>query len=193
MYIAIVKMVKNAGGNKSKRQGRKHINTPQQRNVRYIKEEGEVYAVVTKLLGGSNCEVMCMDGNMRLCIIRNKFRGRDKRDNTIGPNVWVLVGIRDWEARAGKPQKCDLLEVYSDADREKIKTNGGADVTSLIRAFEDPSSDADKCHIDFVDNQDEYLQEHNAEIEKEVNDNNNDDNNDKDCSDEEDIIDVDEI
>ena len=142
--------MKNAGGNKSKRQGRKHINTPQQRNVRYIKEEGEVYAVVTKLLGGSNCEVMCMDGNVRLCIIRNKFRGRDKRDNTIGPNVWVLVGIRDWEARAGKPQKCDLLEVYSDADREKIKTNGGADVTSLIRAFEDPSSDAVKMTLSTI-------------------------------------------
>ena len=41
MYIAIVKMVKNAGGNKSKRQGRKHINTPQQRNVRYIKEKAK--------------------------------------------------------------------------------------------------------------------------------------------------------
>ena len=190
-YICILlsnTMVKNAGGNKSKRQGRKYVNAPQQRSVRYVKEEGEVYAVVTKLFGGSNCEVMCMDGNVRLCIIRNKFRGRDKRDNTIAPSVWVLVGIRDWEARIGKPQKCDLLEVYTDADREKIKTNGGVDVSCLINAFEDPSSDAGKCHIDFVDNHNN-MEEYEAEIENEMKET---ENNDSVCSDE-DIIDMDEI
>ena len=158
-------MVKNTGGNKSKRQGRKYVNAPQQRSVRYIKEEGEVYAIVTKLFGGSNCEVMCMDGKVRICVIRNKFRGRDKRDNTISPNVWVLVGIRDWEARIGKPQKCDLLEVYSDGDREKIKSSGGADISRLIAAVEEPSQDGAKCHIDFVDNN---ALEYEAEIENEI-------------------------
>ena len=181
-------MVKNTGGNKSKRQGRKYVNVPQQRSVRYIQEEGEVYAVVTKLFGGSNCEVMCMDGNVRLCVIRNKFRGRDKRDNTIAPNVWVLVGIRDWEARIGKSQKCDLLEVYSDADREKVKANGGDDISRLINAVEDPSSDSVKCHIDFVDNNTtEYEEEIANEIKASVIGEGGV------CSDEEDIIDVDEI
>lgn len=189
-------MVKNTGGNKSKRQGRKYVNAPQQRSVRYIKEEGEVYAIVTKLFGGSNCEVMCMDGKVRLCVIRNKFRGRDKRDNTISPNVWVLVGIRDCEARIGKPQKCDLLEVYSDGDREKIKSSGGADISRLIAAVEEPSQDGAKCHIDFVDNN---ALEYEAEIENEIKEDaggkehagGNDDDG-SGCSDD-DIIDIDEI
>lgn len=192
-------MVKNTGGNKSKRQGRKYVNAPQQRSVRYIKEEGEVYAIVTKLFGGSNCEVMCMDGKVRLCVIRNKFRGRDKRDNTISPNVWVLVGIRDWEARIGKPQKCDLLEVYSDGDREKIKSSGGADISRLIAAVEEPSQDGAKCHIDFVDNN---ALEYEAEIENEIKEdaggkedaegNVGNDDDGSGCSDD-DIIDIDEI
>ena len=113
-------MVKNTGGNKCKRQGRKYIHAPQQRSVRFIKEEGEMYAVVTKLYGGCNCEVICMDGNKRLCVIRNKFRGRDKGDNTISPKVWVLVGVREWESRQGKPQKCDLLEIYTHQERSKL-------------------------------------------------------------------------
>jgi len=183
-------MVKNAGGNKSKRQGRKYVTVPQQRSVRYVKEEGEVYAVVTKLFGGCNCEVMCTDGNVRLCVIRNKFRGRDKRDNTISPNVWVLVGIRDWEARIGKPQKCDLLEVYSDADREKIKSVVGIDVSCLTQAVDDVSTDVGKCHIDFVESNDSAM-DYEAEIEDELKEGSRveDDN----CSDEDDLIDVDEI
>ena len=182
-------MVKNTGGNKSKRQGRKYVTAPQQQSVRYIKEEGEVYAVVTKLFGGSNCEVMCMDGKARLCVIRSKFRGRDKRDNTISPNVWVLVGIRDWEARIGKPQKCDLLEVYSDGDREKIKAIGGDDITRLIASVEVPSHHGGKCNIDFVDNN---ALEYEAEIENEIKQGDGQSDGDNICSDD-DIIDMDEI
>ena len=76
-----------------------------------------------------------MDGKTRLCVIRNKFRGRDKGDNTIAPKVWVLVGVRDWETRQGKPQKCDLLEVYREGEKDKIKENRDTDVTCLINEF----------------------------------------------------------
>ena len=71
-----------------------------------------------RLYGGANCEVICEDGHKRLCIIRNKFRGRGKRDNFIGPGVWVLVGLREWEARTGdKQEKCDLLCVYREDEK----------------------------------------------------------------------------
>ena len=93
-------MVKNKGGNKTKRGARKHSFTPQNKKTRFIEEEGETYAVVIQILGGSNCQVMCLDGKLRLCVIRNKFKGRGKRDNLIAPSKWVLVGIRDWEVRA---------------------------------------------------------------------------------------------
>ena len=38
--------------------------------------------------------------------MRNKFRGRGKRDNTVSPGTWVLIGIREWE-RCEKP-KCEF-------------------------------------------------------------------------------------
>ena len=88
-------MVKNkTGGNKAKKQGRKHINIPQNRNTRFAKEDGEMYAVITKIFGGPNCEAKCNDGKTRMCIIRNKFRGRGKRDNNVALGTWVLVGKR---------------------------------------------------------------------------------------------------
>ena len=114
-------MVKNAtGGNKSKKQARSKSSAPQQ-NIRKAKEEGEMYAAVTKIFGGPNCQVMCNDGVSRSCIIRNKFKTRGKRDNNIMVGSWILVGIRDWEVRSDGTQKCDLLEVYSHSEKDKLK------------------------------------------------------------------------
>ena len=134
-------MVKNkTGGNKSKKSARKHIQTIDRsysRKLRLIEEEGENYAIVIKLLGGPNCEVVCNDGINRQCIIRNKFRGRDKRDNNIAPGVWVLVGVRDWEARTNKATKCDLLEVYSSNEKDKLKAISSINFTALTNALDD--------------------------------------------------------
>ena len=86
-------------------------------------EEGEQYAVITQVLGGPNCRATCQDGEVRLCIIRNKFRWRNKSHNRIGPGTWVMVGVRDWEtgARGTGPQRCDVLEVYADSDVATIR------------------------------------------------------------------------
>ena len=68
------------------------------------------------------CEVMCNDEKQRLCIIRNKFRGRSKRDNNVVSGAWIMVGIRSWELlKDGSKQKCDLLEVYNDSEKEQLK------------------------------------------------------------------------
>ena len=115
-------MVKNAtGGNKSKKQARSSGSSAPQQNIRKAKEEGEIYAAVTKIFGGPNCQVMCNDGVSRSCIIRNKFKTRGKRDNNITVGSWILVGIRDWEVRSDGTQKCDLLEVYSHSEKDKLK------------------------------------------------------------------------
>ena len=118
-------MVKNTtGGSKTKGQARKFA-TPKQSNIlRVSLDECEVYAQVTKLLGNGMCHVLCIDGVTRLCHIRGKFRGRGKRDNLIGSGNWLLVGLREWEKgneSGPKLQNCDLLEVYSNFDKEKLK------------------------------------------------------------------------
>jgi len=133
-------MVKNTGGNKSKKLGRKYINIPTQKAVRLSKQEDEKYAVVTKLYGGANCEVLCEDNVTRMCVIRNKFRGRSKRDNWLSIGVWVLIGLRSWETSNTETEidigklkldKCDLLEVYSTTDKESLKSNKTLNVKVL--------------------------------------------------------------
>ena len=147
-------MVKNTGGKRTKSQGRKYVGTTHQRGVRYSVEEGEVYATVTKLFGGDNCEVMCADGVTRLCLIRKKFRGRGKRDNNVAIGVWVLVGLREWES--SKRQKCDLLEVYSQTDKDTLRNNCSINLVALCKATEENLDSDNNDDIEFVDNNATY-------------------------------------
>jgi initiation factor 1A len=127
-------MVKNAGGNKTKRDARKHI-APQSdnRELRVIKEDGEIYAVVKKLLGCGQCLVTCLDGKTRNCIIRNKFKGRGKSGNAVEIGAWLLVGVREWEVRKnGKESCCDLLHVYSQGDKDKLLQKNDTDYSALL-------------------------------------------------------------
>ncbi len=120
-------MVKNTkGGSGHKSMARKSVITPskQSAKTRIAMEEGEIYAQVTKMLGGGKCHVLCQDGETRLCVIRGKFRGRGKRDNILSNGKWILVGSRGFESeKTGKMENCDLLEIYSDHDKEKLKTH----------------------------------------------------------------------
>ena len=107
-------MVKNTfGGNKHKGQARKTIlSGKQSTKLRVAKEDGEMYAQVIKILGGPVCSVTC--------IIRGKFRS--KRDNFVKTGTWVLVGLRSWMSEKEGGGICDLLEVYADTDKERLKT-----------------------------------------------------------------------
>lgn len=120
-------MVKNKqGGNRSKKMARKNVRPKDfVPKMRYA-TDGEIYARVVKMNGQGNVDVMCNDKVLRLCVIRRKFRGRNKRDNTVKLNSILLVGLRDWEYRAeGKKPKVDLLYVYSDSQMNDLKKNPG--------------------------------------------------------------------
>jgi len=153
-------MVKNTkGGSGHKSQARKYENTGKVSNfkTRFSEDEFEYYAQVTAILGNGMCHVMCKDGKKRLCIIRGKFRGRGKRDNTLSNGKWVLVGGRDFEAEKtgeGKNlEKCDLLEVYSDLDKERLKVLGGFnDFITRDNAFVAVSGGSADNDFEFSDN-----------------------------------------
>jgi initiation factor 1A len=128
-------MVRNeGGGNKMKHLARKHVNgSSQQQNkfLRVSQSNDEIYAYIVRLLGNSMCLVKCVDGYERLCHIRGKFTGRSKRENALSQGTWVLIGLRQWDAEKEfaskvsktdkKIQKCDLLEIYSSSEREKLR------------------------------------------------------------------------
>ena len=118
-------MVRNVGGgNKGKKGARKHISGASvNQRTRFSEDPDEIYACCQKLLGNGMFQALGSDKVERVCIIRNKFKGRNKRDNIISVGTWVLIGRRDFQGKAkgDKLEKCDLLEVYKDADRKKLK------------------------------------------------------------------------
>jgi len=141
-------MVKNNGGNKGKKVSRKHLNVPYTGSIRKKnpQETCEMYAMVNKLTGCSMFEAKCEDGVTRICIIRNKFRGRGKRDNILTAGIWILIGIRDWEVKhPDKKSTCDLLYVYSEEDKNILKhnTDGNWSVLKLNDEEDEASIDMD--------------------------------------------------
>jgi len=158
-------MVKNTtGGSRTKGQARKLVvdsNKASSKALRISTDDYEMYAQVTKNLGNGMCHVICSDGKSRLCHIRGKFRGRGKRDNMIGLGSWILAGLREWEVGkddSKKLENCDLLEVYSEYDKEKLKTTvttiNWASFISNDNKNNKVNSDSD--NIEFTDNVDEY-------------------------------------
>lgn len=118
--------------------------------LRVVSEEGEIYAVVKKNLGNSRIEVLCMDGQVRICSIAKKFR-HFKRDNAIELGGWIMVGLRLWEMEGR--HKCDLLEVYSRAEIEKLKkTEGNWKLFAPEDIYDELSADTE-CMIDMIEKQ----------------------------------------
>ena len=146
-------MVRNTkGGNKSKKMGRKFVNQPREKFIRYADDVDEIYASIKKIYGGGMAEVACMDGIDRLCIIRKKFKGRNKRDNSASIGTYVLVGLRSWEVVAiDKKKKCDLLEIYSTEDIMQIKKYMTDAEWSNIVSVEDFDKENDDDGIEFGD------------------------------------------
>jgi initiation factor 1A len=117
-------MVKNFGGKNSKKIGRKYVSsyTKGGNKLRLTQDEDEIYACVSKMLGNGMCHVLCCDNVQRICIIRNKFRGRGKRDNNLSMGTYVIIGKRSWETNCNaENSKCDLIEVYNDNEIKKLK------------------------------------------------------------------------
>jgi initiation factor 1A len=158
-------MVKNQkGGNKSKKMGRKFLSAPIDRHVRVAEEKGEIYGVVTKLLGNGMFYVNDPDGKERLVVMRNKFCGRGKRDNVVVQGGWVLIGERDFESCA-KP-KHDLLEVYNDSEKIKLKNSGNVLISKLKSEFDKNDNDDDDNAFEFTDKNDEEYSELIQEIDE---------------------------
>lgn len=156
-------MVKNThGGSGHKKFARKYTNNSSKVNkLRVSEDEGEVYAIVTKMLGNNMFHCHAIDNETKLGHIRGKFTGRGKRDNMVEIGKWVLIGLREWDVSANtssmlskgkakaKYQQCDLLEIYSDTDKQRLKETvnenwhilEASDVTKTLLGTENISDD----------------------------------------------------
>lgn len=146
-------MNSNAGGRNRKKQRAAKGGGGRYTGKLRLAEEGEMYACVDNMVGNGRASVIGSDGNPYHCVIRQKFKGRYRRDNMMVKGVWCLVGVRDWESRQKGVAVCDLLHVYRDTDVAAIKKKETTKLGSLL-ATEDTikSGNADTADdgIDFT-------------------------------------------
>ena len=152
-------MVKNQfGGNKNKGQARKFVGAKPTNKLRIAESEGEIYAVVLKMNGNGMFHAMGIDKKLRLGFIRGKFSGKGKRDNMVEMGKWVLLGDREWSAATSSTSgdskiKSDLLEVYNDGEKERLKSTITADWSILVSSdTRKPAQDKSNELVDFKDN-----------------------------------------
>lgn len=163
-------MVKNTfGGNKHKSQARKFTNVKSSNKLRIAEEEGEIYAVVTNMLGNGMFYAYGIDQTKRLGHIRGKFSGRGKRDNIVELGKWVLLGEREWDINKEKNEnqiiKCDLLEVYNNLDKERLKDTVSEKWSILISQDPQQKTKADKDELfEFSTEKDDECQKILAEL-----------------------------
>jgi len=107
-------MPKNKGkGGKNRRRG-KNENDDVKREL-IIKEEGQSYAQVTRILGNGYIEAFCFDsagGKKRLCHIRGKLR----KKQWINQGDVILVGLRDYQ-----DDKADVIMRYLADEARELK------------------------------------------------------------------------
>lgn len=122
-------------GGKNRRRG-KNTNDEEKRELT-VKEDGQEYALVVRMLGNGRLTGACFDGKSRLCHIRGKMRKK----------VWVnqgdivLIGLRDFQ-----DDKADVILKYTAEEARKLKATGELPETAEIT---DGKNDEDDCAFDF--------------------------------------------
>ena len=166
-------MVKNkTGGKNAKRGARKNMNASMiPRRLRFVENDEEHYGIVTKMLGCGQMNVLCDDDKERLCIIRNKFSGRNKSSNFISIGSWCIIGLRSWEtSQKSKMEKCDLLEIYIHQERTQLIQESKTNLIILLKHEQGGIMNQDNyeetSHIEFSYQQDtSFNEEQNIELE----------------------------
>jgi len=152
-------MVKNkAGGSRHKKLARKNVVSNQtRRKLRKVSEEGEIYARVLDVSGGSHARILCSDKKIRTLVIRGKFRGRNKRGNTIRANSMVLAGLRSVSfgeiVSKKKKEKADLIYVYNDDDMDDLKQ-----ISEIYEILHDVAKVEVNDGIHFIRNEEDELE-----------------------------------
>ena len=106
-------MVIKKKGAKSKKKS--NVNKNDVERPLLLKEEGQEYCQVLKILGNCRLTGNCIDGIERLCHIR----GSMKKKVWISVDDIVLVALREFE-----DAKCDVIHRYTAKEAKSLKSFG---------------------------------------------------------------------
>lgn len=115
----------------AKRRARKQAHAEKSREMP-VRDDGQQYACVTKMLGNGRVLAMCGDGVERMCKIRGSMRKRD----WIRVGDAVLVALREYQ-----DSKADIVFKYQDAEVHRLRKLG-EDVVVPNAAVEDEEDGA---------------------------------------------------
>ena len=93
--------------------------TKSQNYFRPPQEDGELVAILDKNMGNGILQVKLPNGETILCHVRKKFT---KERNALKLGAWLLVGLREFQTNK---KISDLLEIYSDAEVQRLLTMDG--------------------------------------------------------------------
>ena len=82
-----------------------------------IKDVGDdltVYGQVTEVLGSCNFNILCYDGQTRLCHLRSSIK---KQKEKVEKDGIVIVGLRDFDNKKG-----DIIYVYKKIEIPQLRT-----------------------------------------------------------------------
>ena len=137
-------MPKNKGkGGKTRRRGK---NEGDQKRELILKEDGQSYAQVLKMLGNEWIEAYGFDGITR----RVHIRGAARKKAWVNVGDIILISLRNFQ-----DQKADLILKYSADEVRTLHTMGQipnhVNISSLDHGNKDASALDEECVFDFND------------------------------------------
>lgn len=124
-------------GGKNRRRGKNDTGLKRELQLR---DEGQEYAQVQKILGSGRVLCSCFDGEERLAHIRGKMR----KKVWINQGDIVLVSIREFQ-----PDKCDVILKYHPDEARALKAQGELpENTNIMETGKFGESD-DECNVVF--------------------------------------------
>ena len=154
-------MPKNTKGGK-KHKTHKNSTESSKRQL-FIKEPGQEYAIVSKLLGNCRVEIKCGDDKIRLGIIR----GTMKKKVWLTTDDYILVALREFEDDKADiihkyyPEEVNILKYEKEIPDCLMKKNISKDIIDL-KDYEDD----DIFTFNESDNDSEYIYDSNDDINK---------------------------
>ena len=116
-------MTRNHKGGNKHRKTKGNDEGPEKRQLEY-KEDGQDYALISKMLGNGRCECKCADGRTRLGIIRGKLN----KKVWINMGDTVLVSLREYQ-----DEKADIIHKYTAYEVKSLQAYGEIQVTTTAQ------------------------------------------------------------
>ncbi|KAL0489651.1 translation initiation factor 1A [Acrasis kona] len=131
----------NKGG-KTRKRGKNSTEGAFKREL-VLKEEGQEYGVVTKMLGNGRLEAFCYDGKTRQAHIRGNMR----KKVWVNQSDTILISLRDYQ-----DDKADVIHKYNPDEARQLKKMGELpDSAQITENTEEGEEEEDDLAIVFED------------------------------------------